>query len=155
MMAERKADQERRKADRKSDREELKGKMNASQERMAANLKDLKKDTKSGQAETRSIICAFRSEFDETTACQDATETEAIPGMMHCIEEHQEFPKKDVSVMPVEGPRKRRRVQNLAAERRQKMKERPRDIVNPGGSRLPPAGSCPAVEKWNGEKETP
>jgi hypothetical protein len=30
----------------------------------------------------------------ETTACQEATETEPDPGMMQSIEEHQEYPRK-------------------------------------------------------------
>jgi hypothetical protein len=30
----------------------------------------------------------------------------------------------------------------------------PRDIVDPGGSWLQPAGRCPPVQKWHGEKET-
>jgi hypothetical protein len=29
-----------------------------------------------------------------------------------------------------------------------------RDIVDPEGSRLLPAGKCPVVQKWHGEKET-
>jgi hypothetical protein len=39
--------------------------MNATQERMNANLKDLKEDIKSGQTDMGSIICAFRSELKE------------------------------------------------------------------------------------------
>jgi hypothetical protein len=44
--------------------------------------------------------------------------------MMQSIEEHQEIPKGEDAVMPVGEPRKRRRVRNLATERRQKQKER-------------------------------
>jgi hypothetical protein len=62
--------------------------------------------------------------LDETTSCKEATETEHIPGMMQSIEEQQEIPKEDAAVMPAGGPRKRRRVCNLAAEGHQKMKER-------------------------------
>jgi hypothetical protein len=40
--------------------------MNATQERMDANLKDLREEIKYGQAEMRSTICAFRSELKET-----------------------------------------------------------------------------------------
>jgi hypothetical protein len=80
-------------ADRKRDREELKGMMNATQERLDANLKHIKEKIKSGQAEIRSIICTFRSELkktiqremraaiqsiwselDEMTACNEATD---------------------------------------------------------------------------------
>jgi hypothetical protein len=88
-------------ADSKSDREELKGMMNATQERLDANLKDQREEIKSGQAEMRSKFCAFRSELketiqrqmraatqsvrsglDETTTCREATETEHDPGLM-------------------------------------------------------------------------
>jgi hypothetical protein len=86
--------------------EELKGMINA-------NLKDLKEDIKSSQAGMRSTICGFRaelketiqhdmkaviqlirSELDETTACNEATETEPSPGMMQSIEDHQETPRE-------------------------------------------------------------
>jgi hypothetical protein len=60
--------------------------------------------------------------LDETTTYQEATETEPDPGMMQSVEEHQDIPKEDAAVMPVGGPRKRRRVWNLTAERRQKRK---------------------------------
>jgi hypothetical protein len=136
-------------ANRESDREELKGMMNATRGSVDANLKDLKEDIKASQAEMRSIICTFRSELKETiqrkmrsildawltdlkvgrketTACQEATEIEPGPGMMQSVEELQEIRKEDAAVTPVEGPRKRRRVCNLAAKRRQKMRERTR-----------------------------
>jgi signal transduction histidine kinase len=68
-------------------------------DRINTNLKDLKEYIKSGQAEMRSTICAFRSELKETiqhemkaviqpmrseldvtTACNGVTETEPEPG---------------------------------------------------------------------------
>jgi hypothetical protein len=60
----------------------------------------------------------------ETAASQEATKTEPDPGMMQSVEEHQEIPKEDATVMPVGGLRKRRRDRNLAAGRRQKPKRR-------------------------------
>jgi hypothetical protein len=45
---------------------------------------------------------------------------------MQSIEENQEIPKGEAAVMPVGEPRKRCRVWNLAADRRQKRKERTR-----------------------------
>jgi hypothetical protein len=42
---------------------------------------------------------------------------EEIPGMMLSVEEHQDVPNKDVAVMPVGEPRKRRRGRKLIAER--------------------------------------
>jgi hypothetical protein len=65
MKANKKTIQERMEADRKSDRG-LKRMMNVAQERLDANLKDIKGKIKSGQAEMRSIICAFRSQLNET-----------------------------------------------------------------------------------------
>jgi hypothetical protein len=62
--------------------------------------------------------------LDETTACNEATETEPNPEMMQSIEEHQKIPKEDAAGTPVRGPRTRRRVCDLAAERRRKMKKR-------------------------------
>jgi hypothetical protein len=72
--------------------------MNTTQERMNANLKDLKEDNKSSQAEMKSTICTFwselketvqhemraviqpiRAELDETTTCNEATKTEPDP----------------------------------------------------------------------------
>jgi hypothetical protein len=44
--------------------------------------------------------------------------------MMQSVEEHQEVTKEEAAVMQVGEPRKRRRNWNLAAERRQKPKER-------------------------------
>jgi hypothetical protein len=61
-----------------------------------------------------STVCAIRSELDEMTTCQEATETEPNPGMMQSIEEHQEIPKEDAVVMLVGEPRKWDRVCNLA-----------------------------------------
>jgi hypothetical protein len=76
-----------------------------------------------------------RLECEEPTsadmkACQVTTEadTEKIEPdsrMMQSVAEHQEVSKEEATVMPVEGLRKRR-VRNLAAERRQKPKERKR-----------------------------
>jgi hypothetical protein len=54
------------------------------------------------------------------TTYQEETETEPDPGMMQSKEEHQEMPKGEAAVMPLGGPRKRHRIQNLGAERRQK-----------------------------------
>jgi hypothetical protein len=63
---------------------------------------------------------------------------------MQSIEKHQEIPKGEAAVMPVREPRKRRRVRNLAAERRQKRKERSR--VN-SGSKKKLAAACRKVSR--------
>jgi hypothetical protein len=59
--------------------------------------------------------------------------------MMQSTEEHQEIPKGEAAVMPVAEARKRRRVRNLAAEHRQKRKEKTRGNR---GSRRNSAAAC-------------
>jgi hypothetical protein len=59
------------------------------------------------------MACLGKTEADTEKLDPDS-------GMMQSTEEHQEFTKKDAAVMSVREPRKQRRVQNLAAERRQK-----------------------------------
>jgi hypothetical protein len=83
--------------------------------------------------------------LDETTACNEATESEPDPGMMQSIEGHQVIPKEDVAGTPVGGPRKWRRVCNLAAECRQKMKERTQGYR---GSRRKSAAACRKVPRY-------
>jgi hypothetical protein len=80
----------------------------------------------------------------ETTACQEATETEPDPQMMQSIEEHQEISKEEITVMSVGELRKRRRVCNLAAERRQKRNER---TWGNRGCRRKSAAACRKMSK--------
>jgi hypothetical protein len=63
---------------------------------------------------------------------------------MQSIEEHQEIPKEEATVMPVREPRKRHRVCNLAAERCQKRKER---TWGKSGSRRKSATICRKVSR--------
>jgi hypothetical protein len=79
----------------------------------------------------------------------DTEKSEPDPGMMQSTEEHQEIPKGEAAVMPVGEPRKRRRVQSLATERRQKRKERTRG--NRGSRRKLAAACrrCLAVQEWH------
>jgi hypothetical protein len=120
--------------DRKRDREDLKGmieemnaKMDAGPAEMRSTVCAMRSELKETlQHEMKAIIQLIRLELDETTVCNEATETEPHPGMVQSIEEHQEMPKGDAAVMPVGGSRKRRRFCNLAAERRHKMRERAR-----------------------------
>jgi hypothetical protein len=69
------------------------------------------------QREMRALIQPARSELDETTAWNKATETEPDPRMMQPIE---------AEVVLVVRTRKRDTFSNLAAERRQKRNERTR-----------------------------
>jgi hypothetical protein len=103
------------------------------------------------QSVMRATIQSFRSELDETTACHGATKTEPDPGMMQPIEEHQEVPKGEASVMPVGEPRKRRWVCIWPQSAARRGKKGPGEIVDTGVSRLPPTGRFPAVQKCHGE----
>jgi hypothetical protein len=78
------------------------------------------------------------------TACQEGTETEPDPGMMQSTEEHQEIPNGEAAVMPVGEPRKRCSIRNLAAERRQKWKER---TWGNHGARRKSAAACRKVSR--------
>jgi hypothetical protein len=64
--------------------------------------------------------------------------------MMQSKEEHQEIPKIEAAVMPVGEPRKRRRICNLAADRRQKRTERTRGYR---GSRRKTTATCKRVSR--------
>jgi hypothetical protein len=105
--------------------------------KMDANRAEVNAMADANQAEVRSILYTFQSELKETTTCQLATETKPDPRMKQSVEEHQEIPKEDAALMRVGEPRKRLRVYNLAAERRQKAKERTRR--NRGTRRNPAA----------------
>jgi hypothetical protein len=123
----------------------IRARIKANQEEMMAKMQE---DIKSGQAEMRSILDAWLTDLKdgrkETTACQEATETETHPGMMQSIEEQQEIPKGEAAGMPVEGLRKRRRARNLASERRQRRKERIRGYR---GFRRKLAAACREVSR--------
>jgi hypothetical protein len=54
----------------------------------------------------------------------EAKNTVLDPEMMQSVEEHQEVPTEEVTVTPVKGLKKRRRVQKLATECHQELKER-------------------------------
>jgi hypothetical protein len=93
--------------------------------------------TKEARLNSEKPISADMKACQETTAWYEATErdtekTESDQGMMRTVGEHHEVPKGDAAVMPVGGLRKRRRVWKLAAEHRQKPKERTGDIVDRG-----------------------
>jgi hypothetical protein len=122
---------------------ELNAKMDGNQVEMRSTICALLSELKETiQREMKAVMQPVRAEMDETTACREATETEPNPGMMQFVEEHQEIPKGEGAVMPVGEPRKRRRVKNLAAERRQKGKKRTRGNR---GSRRKSAAACRKV----------
>jgi hypothetical protein len=110
----------------------------AFQEKMDALIANRKNDRKemSCQETTEARLqCeepasgAIKDAQRKMTTCQNTMEantvkTEPDQGMMSSMEEHQGIPKGEVTVMPVRELRKQRRVQKLAAECRQKPKER-------------------------------
>jgi hypothetical protein len=63
-------------------------------------------------------------------------------GLMQSIEDHQDIPKGEATVMPVGELRKQHRVCNLAAERQQKRKEKTRGNC---GSRRKSDAACRKV----------
>jgi hypothetical protein len=69
-------------------------------------------------------VHSLRTCRSETAASQEDTETKPDSGKMQSVQELQEIPKEDATLMPVGGLRKRRRDQNLVAGRRQKPKRR-------------------------------
>jgi hypothetical protein len=115
-----------------------------------ANRKDNRKETIFCQKTTEARLecekptSAGMKICQETTASQEATENEHDPGKRQSMEEHQEIPKGEASVMPVRELRKWHRVRSLAAERRQKRKERTQENR---GSRRKSAASCRKVTR--------
>jgi hypothetical protein len=113
-------------ANKKADQEDLRAKLEAkmdanqkktddSQQRMDVNLKEIREDIKSGQAEMRSIVEAIEEKMDawiadikndgkETMACQDAMEAtlkkvEQNPGEKEAVVEWwQEIPNEEVAI---------------------------------------------------------
>jgi hypothetical protein len=153
------------KVDRKTDQARMEAKIDAHRERDQKDLKGMMEEMNAmmdgNQAELRSTVCAMRSEWketiqheikaviqpirselDEKTACNEATETAQDPGMMQPIDEHQEIPKGETAVMLVGGLWKRRRVQNLAAGPSQKKKER---TTGNSGPKRKSAAACKRV----------
>jgi hypothetical protein len=111
---------------------EINAKMDSNQAEMSSTVCAMRSELKESiQHEMKAVIQPIRSELDEMTACNKATETEPDPRMMQSIEEHQEIPMGEATVMPVGEPRKRRRVRNLATGRHQKMEERTRGYCGP------------------------
>jgi hypothetical protein len=125
---------------------------------IAANTKEMIAKMDGNQAEMRSIFHACLTDLkdgrNETTACSEATETKPDSRLMQSTEEHQEIAKGEAVVMPVREPRKRRRVPIWRRSPARRERKGPGEIVDLGGSWLPPAARRPAVQMWHGKKET-
>jgi hypothetical protein len=74
-------------------------------------------------------------------------QTQPDLGMIQSIEEHRKIPKGGAAMMPVGGSRKWRRVQIWPRSDARRGRKGPGEVVNQGGSWLPPAGRCPIVQK--------
>jgi hypothetical protein len=117
----------------------MQAKMDANQERMETNRKTYHEEMMAmlDAYHERMMACLGKTEADKE-------KTEPDPGIMQSTEEHQEIPKGEAAAMPVGEPRKRCRVRNMAAERRQKRKERTRENR---GSRRKSAAACRKVSR--------
>jgi hypothetical protein len=149
------ADREERKADRIAHREFMRQMVARADDNSERDREDLKEmmvkiraETDAIRAETKAIhqrrMAKLDAHQERTMAHQEATETEPDPRMMQSIDEHQEIPKEGAAVMPVRDLMKRRRVCNLATERRQKRKESTR---RSRGSRRKSAAACRKVSR--------
>jgi hypothetical protein len=114
---------------------------------MDANLKDLKEDIKSSQAEMRYIVDAritdIKNVRKKTTTCQEVMgsnpeKTESGRGMMQSVAEHQVVPKEDAIVKPVKGQEKRHSGRKPAAGRHGE----PKELYHP---QMRDDGDCGAV----------
>jgi hypothetical protein len=128
-QAEMRANKEKAKA--KANQEDLLARM----EEINANQAEMKADRKANQARIeaklnakhKKMMAMFDAHHERIMASLEktkATDFKANPEEMESVMEQQEIPKEDTTVMLVGEPRKQRRVCNLAAERRQKRKER-------------------------------
>jgi hypothetical protein len=106
---ERKAEKEVREEERKAERE--------------AREEERKAEREADREQRKADIGQILAKMEEIFAKMDM---KANPGMMLSVGEHQEVIEEEAAVMPVGEPKKRRRNRNLAAERRQKPKERTR-----------------------------
>jgi hypothetical protein len=96
-------------------------------ERLLAKIDAMHEDMKTGRDQRKAERKADQEQRkrmrEEIFAKMDL---KANPEERQSVGEHQEIPKEEATVMPVGEPKKRRRNRNLAAERRQKLKERTR-----------------------------
>jgi hypothetical protein len=101
-----------------ADRDELKAKLDSNRSRMAKFEEKMDDYRKRRMAHHTCIMaCLVQTEANTEKTVPDSE-------MMQSVKEHQEVPREEVAVTPVKGLKKRRRVQKLAAERLQELKER-------------------------------
>jgi hypothetical protein len=149
MREDMKANRERAEAKNKAWRERFDTIWQADQEKTDIKLKELTETVEKTQMELQTADVLYGIPADTTYEKTDPNQ-----GMMQSTEEHQEIPKGEAAVMLVGELRKQHRVRNLAAERRQKQKERIRTSCESKRRSTTPAGRCPAMQKWHCEKGT-
>jgi hypothetical protein len=105
--------------------------MNASRKEMLAKMERMMNTNQTHVKlnELNETVEKTHRECEERTsadmkASQEATKTETAPETMQSIEEHEEIPKENAAVMPVEELRKWRRDRNMDARRRRIQQER-------------------------------
>jgi hypothetical protein len=107
-------------------------------DRMDANLKSMQERMNAGHKEMMAWLKDLNINGEETTACQEKTETRlqgepASVDMTPEVAHEQDVSQEDAVVVPVGEPRKRRRdQQHLAAQRRHKEEERNLDARRRG-----------------------
>jgi hypothetical protein len=134
--ADRKAYQEKMAADRKADKEESRSANQELMTRMEAKFVDNQKKAEADKedlltkmkedrkADKEDLLARMDAMFETYKKNMMATKKiEKNPGMMQSVEEHQDVPSKDVAVMPVREPTKRRRVWKSTAGRHGEPKE--------------------------------
>jgi hypothetical protein len=113
------ANQEKVEADRIANRECMK-QTNAEMKADQEDLKSMMVEMNAKLDVSHKMMAMLDAHRERTVASlgkKEATDFKAIPEEIESVTEHQETPKEDAAVMPVGGPRKWRRVRNLAAER--------------------------------------
>jgi hypothetical protein len=98
--------------------------------------------------------CQSKTAASRETTEADTEKTEPDRGMMQSIVEHQVAPKEDAIVKLVKGWKKRIEAGSQLQGNAESQRNLPEEIVDLVGSWLPPAGRCPAVQQWHGEKGT-
>jgi hypothetical protein len=134
----RQIDQEKAAADRKTSREYIKEMMNEMKNEIKVVIRGETKHMRDKRTEAH-LECQKPTSGDmkicqEKTTCHEAMEgdtkeIELNPGMMQSVAEHQEAPKEDAIVKPVEGRKKRHRGRKQAAGRHGELVTLPRSTV--------------------------
>jgi hypothetical protein len=121
-------------------------------------MRDKRVEANSNAGLKETVVCQVTTEASPMETNPEAVASreceEQYPRELESGAEHQEVLKEEAAVRSSRAMKKRHRGRRIAAGRRDKPKELTEVIVNPGGGWLPPAGRCPAVQKWHGGRGT-